>query len=120
LLALNPAGMTVRELAVALYGTAGREATVRAEIVRLRRILNDAVLSRPYRLDTRLHVDVEAVERRLAAGDTADAMRRYAGPLLPQSAAPGVVEARVRLAHAVGAEPSRPGSHALHAAFMQP
>lgn len=103
LLALNPSGMTVRQLAVALYGTAGREATVRAEIVRLRRLLGAAVLSRPYRLDAWLDVDVEAVERRLAAGDRAGAMRLYSGPLLPKSAAPGIVEARARLERAVGA-----------------
>lgn len=105
LLALNPAGMTVRELALALYGTAEREATVRAEIVRLRRLLGDVVLSRPYRLDAWLQVDVETVQRRLAAGDTAGAVRRYAGPLLPESAAPGIVEARDRLARALGPGP---------------
>jgi len=83
LLAMQPAGMTVRDLALALYGSAEPSATVRAEITRLRRRLgSDLVLSRPYRLHDRVSTDV---------GDGT------AGPLLPDSRAPGIVEARCSL-----------------------
>ena len=68
LLALNPAGMTMRELAHALYGNADREATVRAEVARLRALVGGVVLSRPYRLDERVHVDVAGAQRRLRPG----------------------------------------------------
>jgi len=110
LLALNPAGMTVRELAHALYGDPSRAATVRAEVTRLRAILDGVVLSRPYRLDERLDVDAAGVQRCLDGGDLAGAARRYAGPLLPRSVAPGIAEARARLSRAV----------AGRAAFGQP
>jgi len=79
LLAANPAGMTVRDLALALYGSAERQATVRAEVTRLRRRLGpDVVLSRPYRLHERVSTDL---------GDGAVG-------LLPGSRAPGIVDAR--------------------------
>lgn len=89
LLALHPAGMTVRELALALYGSDAPRATVRAEITRLRRLLGDGVvLSRPYRLHERVRTD----------------MRRGGGPLLPRSTAPGIVRARCSLDAAFRAE----------------
>lgn len=108
LLALNPTGMTVRELARALYGAEGHEGTVRGEITRLRRSLGDAVLSRPYRLHSHVDVDVAVVQRRLAAGDAAGAARSYTGPLLPRSTAPGITAERDRLARALGSIPSSP------------
>ncbi len=89
LLALHPAGMTVRDLALALYGTEAPRATVRAEITRLRRLVGgDVVLSRPYRLHERVRTDV----------------RRGAGPLLPESVAPGIVRARCSLDAAFGVD----------------
>jgi hypothetical protein len=108
LLALNPNGMTVRDLATELYGTAQRQATVRAEVARLRPLLGELLRSRPYRLDGGVQIDLAAVERGLAEGDLAAAARHYAGPLLPPSVAPGVVAARERLARAVnlGAPPT--------------
>jgi transcriptional regulator of acetoin/glycerol metabolism len=82
LLATNPAGMTVRDLALALYGSADRATTVRAEVARLRRRLGpDVVLSRPYRLHERVANDLGTA----AAG------------LLPESEAPGIVEVRCNL-----------------------
>jgi hypothetical protein len=101
LLALNPQGMTVRDLALELYGTAERQATVRAEVARLRPLLGEVMRSRPYRLDRGVQIDLGAVERGLAAGDPAAAARHYAGPLLPPSVAPGIVAARDRLARAL-------------------
>ncbi|MBS1844959.1 MAG: GAF domain-containing protein [Actinobacteria bacterium] len=82
LLALNPAGMTVRDLALALYGSVEPATTVRAEVTRLRRRLGaDVVLSRPYRLHERVSTDV---------GEDSVG-------LLPESRAPGIVEARCSL-----------------------
>jgi transcriptional regulator of acetoin/glycerol metabolism len=83
LLAANPAGMTVRDLALALYGSAEPGATVRAEVTRLRRRLGrGVVLSRPYRLHERVSTDIrdEAVDA-----------------LLPDSRAPGIVDVRCSL-----------------------
>lgn len=83
LLAMHPTGMTVRDLALALYGSAEPGATVRAEITRLRRrIGSDVVLSRPYRLHERVSTDVR---------DGA------VGPLLPESRAPGIARDRCSL-----------------------
>lgn len=82
LLAANPAGLTVRDLALALYGSPEPGATVRAEVTRLRRRLGpDVVLSRPYRLHERVSTDL---------GDEAVG-------LLPESHAPGIVEVRCSL-----------------------
>jgi hypothetical protein len=79
LLAAHPAGMTVRELARALYGSEAPLATVRAEITRLRRLIGDhVVLSRPYRFHERVRTDLHG----------------GAGPLLPRSTAPGIVQVR--------------------------
>lgn len=83
LLAISPTGMTVRDLALALYGSPGPAATVRAEITRLRRRLGpDVVLSRPYRLHGRVGTDVRD---------------RDGGLLLPESRAPGIEQARCSL-----------------------
>lgn len=89
LLAANPDGMTVRDLALALYGSAGHGPTVRAEVTRLRRRLGpDIVLSRPYRLHERVSADLGA----------------EAEGLLPESQAPGIAEVRCSLGAAFGSE----------------
>ncbi len=83
LLALHPTGLTVRDLALELYGSVEPAATVRAEITRLRRRIGPGVvLSRPYRLHGRVSTDVRDGGR---------------GPLLPGSRAPGIVRARCSL-----------------------
>jgi transcriptional regulator of acetoin/glycerol metabolism len=82
LLALHPTGMTVRDLALTLYGSAEAAGTVRAELTRLRRRLGpDVVLSRPYRLHERVSNDL---------GDGGV-------DLLPESQAPGITRARRNL-----------------------
>ena len=89
LLAANPAGMTVRDLALALYGSAEHGPTVRAEVTRLRRRLGPhVVLSRPYRLHERVSADLGA----------------DAQGLLPESRAPGIAEVRCSLGAAFGSE----------------
>jgi hypothetical protein len=95
ILASCPTGLTGDELAYMLYPADVTSCTPRAELVRLRALLGDHLLaSRPYRLICEVRSDWTAVTAHLAAGDLAGALRRYRGPLLPRSEAPGVVEVR--------------------------
>ncbi|MDT0200441.1 GAF domain-containing protein [Nocardioides sp. AE5] len=95
LLASAPRGLSGDELAVLLYEEDLPVSTLRAELNRLRNLLGEELLaSRPYRLVAEIAGDWVAVEARLAAGDVAGAMRRYRGPLLPRSTAPGVIRLR--------------------------
>jgi hypothetical protein len=71
--------------------------TLRAEISHTRRLLGGGIGSRPYRLTVPSHVDAIDVLDRLAHGDLAGALERYAGPLLPSSDAPLIVERRYHL-----------------------
>jgi hypothetical protein len=59
--------------------------------------------SRPYRLTCEVTSDWAAVSAQLAAGDLAEALRLYRGPLLPRSEAPGVAELRGDLDRALRA-----------------
>ncbi|AZQ70699.1 transcriptional regulator [Streptomyces luteoverticillatus] len=109
LLAANPAGMTGDQLSLALYGERPvPPVTLRAELSRLRRLVGGLLHSRPYRLSVPVQTDAADVERELAAGDLCGALRTYAGPLLPQSEAPGIrrmrrlLEDRLRRAILVG------------------
>jgi hypothetical protein len=69
--------------------------TVRAEMTRLRAVLGpDLLASRPYTLSRPVRSDFGAVLDLVAQGQVADAMALYAGPLLPASQAPAVVEHR--------------------------
>lgn len=100
LLAQHPEGLTGDELLCALYeDETVPPVTLRAELARLRGILDPARLaSRPYRLTMPVESDVTVVERRLRAGAVTGAATAYAGPLLPGSQAPAVVRLRRRLA----------------------
>jgi hypothetical protein len=97
LLALAPEGLGAERLALELYGEFGKPMTARAELSRLRRALPAAVAANPYRLTVELRDDRAVVEELLAAGRIGEALDRYAGPLLPGSEVPLVVEARQRL-----------------------
>ncbi|MPQ98942.1 GAF domain-containing protein [Modestobacter sp. I12A-02628] len=95
-------GRTADQLAAEVHPGAAAAVTVRAELSRLRRLLGDEVVgSRPYRLLGRLDSDLDQVRRLLVRGATAQALERYAGPVLPRSTAPGVVTARERLGAAL-------------------
>jgi hypothetical protein len=95
ILAMAPNGLSGDELAYLLYPRDQVSSTMRAELVRLRAILGDHVLaSRPYRLTCEVSSDWAAVGAQVTAGDLAEALRRYRGPLLPGSEAPGVDELR--------------------------
>lgn len=102
LLASAPRGLSGDELAVLLYEDDGASSTLRAEVNRLRGLLGEQLIpARPYRIAARLTTDWLAVEALLAAGDVRGAMRRYQGPLLPRSTAPGVVRLREGLENAM-------------------
>jgi GAF domain len=95
LLALHPEGFTADGLATALHGDAGKSVTVRAEVHRLRSVLDAGVVrTQPYRLQCRVDADFLAVREALADGRILDAARAYRGPLLPRSEAPRVREER--------------------------
>jgi GAF domain-containing protein len=93
-LAGHEEGLSGDELAVLLYPGDVTSSTLRAEMVRMRALLGDALASRPYRLTGEVSSDWAAVTARLAAGDVPGALRLYHGPLLPQSEAPAVVRQR--------------------------
>ncbi|MBF6172747.1 transcriptional regulator [Nocardia blacklockiae] len=106
LLAEHPAGLSAEHLALLLDDAALDNTSIRAAMSRLRAVIGpEAIESRPYRLRTAVATDVAALQTALDAAAVDAAVRLYAGPVLPRSAAPGVVdirdEVRVRLRAAV-------------------
>jgi transcriptional regulator of acetoin/glycerol metabolism len=92
LLAWHPAGLSAESLSSLLACT---PQTLRAEMVRLRKVLEevDASLvpqSRPYRLGKRLELDAHRVLAFLDRGAHRVALAGYSGQVLPTSAAPGI------------------------------
>jgi hypothetical protein len=105
LLANHPEGLSAEELALALAERDLDPVTVRAEVSRLRRVPGlPEVLARPYRLCAPLATDATRVRGLLDRGLVAEAVRAYAGPILPRSQAPGVERLRDELAAEVRAE----------------
>jgi GAF domain-containing protein len=102
LLAWHPRGLGAERLAALVYESDASPVTLRAEIVRLRRVLQAAgeppLESRPYRLGREVDLDAASVARLLGQGALKRAAERYAGPVLPASTAPGIVELRDELA----------------------
>jgi len=100
-LSRSAAGLSTAGLSDRLWGGRAQETTVRAEVLRLRRLLERAggptVGSRPYRLGAALPSDAGTVLDLLARGAHRRALREYPGTLLPRSEAPWVVELRHRL-----------------------
>jgi transcriptional regulator of acetoin/glycerol metabolism len=99
LLGRSPRGMSVQALDAALHRDGSHLVTVRAEMARLRRVLDaagagDVLRSRPYRLAVPVVTDVEELRRLLARGAVHKALDLFAGPPLPGSDAPAVVAAR--------------------------
>lgn len=103
LLSTHPAGLTAEELAALLYPHDGATMTLRAEMVRLRKVLqqlNPAAVpeSRPYRLPMDLMPDSGQVLSCLQRGAHRIALEIYRGAVLPRSEAPGITELRGRVA----------------------
>lgn len=102
------AGLNATQLAHQLFGELppnhlrARLTTVRAEISRLRKILERsqypiALASQPYRLNAQLTTDASAALTALHRGDLTSALRLVPGDVLPGSEAPGIVEIRHHL-----------------------
>lgn len=96
-------GLSAEELSELLYGEAHHDVAVRAELVRLRRLLarhrglGIDLLSRPYRLSAPMRLDAREAYEALNAGDRRRALDLYRGPLLPGSEAPGVLRVQRQL-----------------------
>ncbi len=99
LLAWHTEGLSVDRLASLVYEREGAIVTLRAEMVRLRRVLEGVdpalvPLSRPYRLQRRLALDAQRVLAFLDRGAHRVALGAYTGAILPTSTAPGIVQLR--------------------------
>jgi hypothetical protein len=103
LLAMEPDGLSADQLGAELYGPRYAPTSVRSEVSRLRRLLGDALATRPYRLRADVCADLLEV-RALARAGRREEARRMRGPgLLPGSTAPGVVRMRAELDAVVAA-----------------
>ncbi|KHK95173.1 transcriptional regulator [Microbacterium mangrovi] len=97
-LATHPEGLSAERLSELVYGEPAT-VTLRAEMVRLRKVLDRhaphlAPASRPYRLGAPLVSDAHEVLGLLDRGAHRVALAAYRGDVLPASAAPGVEEFR--------------------------
>jgi hypothetical protein len=103
LLSTHPDGLSAEELCVLLYpGDASTTMTLRAEMVRLRKVLqqlNPAAVpeSRPYKLSMDLVPDSGQVLSCLQRGAHRIALEIYRGAVLPKSEAPGIIDLRDRV-----------------------
>ncbi|MFZ4843763.1 GAF domain-containing protein [Mycetocola saprophilus] len=98
LLSWHPQGLTAERLADLLYEREVPLVTLRAEIVRLRRVLASVGITtlgtRPYRLDPGLDSDVRRVLCLLDRGAHRQALAALTGDVLPSSRAPGILTIR--------------------------
>lgn len=98
MLAVHRQGLSSERLAALVYGE-DAEATLRPEMVRLRKVLERTAphlvpTSRPYRLPADLETDAHQVVSLLDRGAHRVALAAYRGRVLPDSFAPGVEEFR--------------------------
>jgi len=99
LLCAHPDGLTAEQLCAELHGDGGSASSVRVEVSRLRKLLGPWIDTDRYRLTCDVETDVRRIEGLLAAGAIREAAEGYAGPLLPNSEAPGIVRQREHLDH---------------------
>jgi GAF domain len=98
LLDRHPEGLSADHLAVLLDERDLDVVTVRAEMSRLRRVVGERLIaSRPYRLTEPVASDVGDVVDAVRRADVAEALRAYAGALLPQSVSPAIARLRTEL-----------------------
>jgi hypothetical protein len=102
LLSTHPGGLNAGELGALLYAKDASTMTLRAEMVRLRKVLLElspgaVPESRPYRLPLDLVPDAGQVLNCLQRGAHRIALEIYRGAVLPRSEAPGIVELRARV-----------------------
>jgi transcriptional regulator of acetoin/glycerol metabolism len=99
MLATHRQGLSAERLGELVYGEADSADTLRPELVRLRKVLERSApqlvpASRPYRLIAELETDAQHVVSLLDRGAHRVALAAYRGPVLPESAAPGVEQLR--------------------------
>jgi transcriptional regulator of acetoin/glycerol metabolism len=99
LLAWHKQGLSAQALTQELHGEEGSVVTIRAEMTRLKKILDARncgfrIESRPYRIEGVLDSDAQIVLSFLDRGAHRVALAKYAGRLLPDSVAPGVEKMR--------------------------
>lgn len=99
MLSVHRQGLSAGRLSELVYGTPDAVDTLRPEIVRLRRVLEQfapslAPLSRPYRLPHPLETDAHQMLSLLDRGAHRAALAAFHGEVLPDSTAPGVEEFR--------------------------
>lgn len=102
LLAWHRGGVSAERLAELVHGRPDAVVTVRAEMVRLRHVLQGVApslvpLARPYRLAVPLDVDARMLLALLDRGAHRAALDACTGPVLPASVAPGVEEIRAEV-----------------------
>ena len=86
------AELSLEQLMLMLKGDEGSAANLRASLSKLRSQL--PISRHPYQLQVASNSDAEALLEHLKAGQVRDALSLYRGPLLPNSEAPGIAEAR--------------------------
>ncbi|WP_322410508.1 GAF domain-containing protein [Microbacterium invictum] len=99
LLAVHRQGLSAERLSDLVYGDPEAVVTLRAEMVRLRKVLEKispalVPASRPYRLTTAVETDAHQLLSLLDRGAHRVALSAYRGDVLPDSVAPGVEEFR--------------------------
>ena len=102
LLAWHRDGLSADRLSLLLTDQSNSVDNLRAEMVRLRRVLEQAtprigIASRPYRLESAIDLDALRVLALLERGAHRVALGAYRGPVLPSSTAPGVQEIRAEV-----------------------
>jgi hypothetical protein len=93
ILALHPGGLSLDRLHALVYGDhAVTLSTLKAEVSHLRAALGGQLASRPYRLTLPVSTDIDDVLEALHRGDSATAIDRYGGDLLPGTESPALIE----------------------------
>ena len=96
ILALNPDGLTIEQLMLLLHGeTRKTRGSLKVAITTLRKQVK--ITQRPYRIGVAFKADFIQLQEAVAQGKLRSALELYKGPLLPDSEAPGVTEARETL-----------------------
>ena len=126
LLSWHPRGLSGEELVELLHENpdAADRGTLRAELVRLRKVLSgfdDSLvpLSRPYRLESIPPSDARLVLDALEAGDLDGALEHYTGPVLERSNAPGIQAIRDEVFAALRQAMLQDGTEAHLLRFLQ-
>lgn len=100
-------GLSGGEIAQDLHDSGAAEGTVRAELVRLRKVLaalpgpeasRPGLASRPYRLTDGITSDLHEAREAITRGDVDGVLASYRGALLPSSDAPAIRDLRERTA----------------------